>query len=98
MTDTQQTQTTDEPFEEYDSDPDAATDRSDAQYYAELLGAGVLLLLGAIAAVGFYTSVSTAISRLVVRQYEPLFQAAFNLVVLLVVGVGLSLLWRRRHA
>lgn len=55
----------------------------------------VLLLLVLIATFRFYFSASTAVDRFVTRQYRPLFQAAFNLVILLIAGVGLSLLVRR---
>lgn len=64
--------------------------------YVELGTLAGLLLLGIVAAFGFYTSASTAIDRLVTAEYRPMFQAAFNLVVLLVAALGVSVVLRRR--
>lgn len=62
----------------------------------ELAALAGLLVLGAIALFGFYDSASTAISRLVTAEYQPMFQAAFDLVILLAAGIGISTLLRRR--
>jgi hypothetical protein len=67
-----------------------------AQAVVELVALAGLLVLGAIAAVGFYNSAATAINRLVAPEFRPMFQAAFNLVVLLAAGIGVSVLLRRR--
>ena len=64
----------------------------------EIGGLVGLAILGAVAAVGFYTSAGAAIARLVSPEFEPIFQAVFNLVVFLVALVGVSLLLRRRSS
>ncbi|MGM0591754.1 MAG: hypothetical protein ACQETI_09060 [Halobacteriota archaeon] len=51
---------------------------------------GGLLLLAFIAVVQFYFAVGSVINTWVTPEYRPLFRAAFNLVVLLVAGVGIS--------
>lgn len=82
-------------------EPDEPTDTGDGpdlNEWVELGGLFGLIMLGAVAAVGFYTSAGTAISRLVTPEYEPIFQAVFNLVVLLIALIGVSLLLRRRAA
>lgn len=56
-----------------------------------LKGALVLLaVLGVIATVQFYLSTQTAIRRFASPEFRPVFVAAFNLVVLLAVGVGIA--------
>lgn len=61
-----------------------------------LKGALVLLaLLAVIAALRLYLSASTAIEIWVARDYQPLVQAAFNLVVLALTGIGIVALTRR---
>lgn len=62
----------------------------------ELAALAGLVLLGVIAALGFYDSASTAIDQLVASEFRALFQAAFDLVVLLAAAVGVSVLLRRR--
>lgn len=61
-------------------------------YWATL---AALALLAVVALLQFYLSASRAISIWVTREYRPLFQAAFNLAVLLVTGVGISLVVRQ---
>jgi len=53
-----------------------------------LLLAG-LAIFALVAAVGFYTSAQGAIRTWVSPDFRPVVSAAFNLVVLLVVGAGL---------
>ena len=90
---TENTDTTfDEPTENHAPDNHGRP----AERYAELGALAAVLVLAAVASVGFYLSTTAAIDRLVARQYEPLFQAVFNLLLLLVAAIGLSLLWRRR--
>lgn len=61
-----------------------------------LKGALVLLaLLALIATLQFYLSAQTAIGRWVEHEYRPIFLAAFNLVVLLASGIGITLVLRR---
>lgn len=61
-----------------------------------LKGALVLLaLLALVATLQFYITTQTAISRWIDHEYRPIFLAAFNLVVLLASGVGITLVLRR---
>ena len=54
----------------------------------------VLVGLSVVALLQFYSSASAAIATWVAPAYEPAFQAAFNLVVLLVCAAGISVLAR----
>jgi hypothetical protein len=58
----------------------------------------VLALLALVATIRFYLSLSSAIGTWVTHEYRDLAQAAFNLVVLLVTGVGISAVVRRLAA
>lgn len=60
--------------------------------YAVLAG---LLLLGLVAALQFYLAAGAAISRWVAPEYASLFRALFNLVVLLLAALGVSVQLRR---
>ena len=60
--------------------------------YAVLAG---LLLLAFVAVVQFYFAASSAIGTWVAPDYRAPFRAAFNLVVLLLAGLGISLQLRR---
>jgi uncharacterized membrane protein len=62
--------------------------------YAVLL---VLGLLAFVALIRLYFSVSNAITTWITSEYRSLFQAAFNLVVLLAAGVGISYQLRRLY-
>lgn len=64
--------------------------------YLELAAIAGLIVVAAVAGFGFYTSASGAIDRLISPDYEPIFQAAFNLTLLLFALAGLSVLARRR--
>jgi len=55
----------------------------------------ILLLVALIATLRFYFAASNAINEFVTRRYRPLFQAIFNLVILLASALGLSVLVRR---
>ncbi|MFB6221603.1 MAG: hypothetical protein ABEH90_09200 [Halolamina sp.] len=55
--------------------------------YALLAG---LSLLALIAALQFYLNASAAINQWVTREYRSLFQAVFNLAVLLIAAAGIS--------
>lgn len=55
--------------------------------YALLAG---LVLLAVIAGLRFYFEASTAINQWITSEYRSLFQAAFNLIVLLLAGLGIS--------
>ncbi|MFC5970415.1 hypothetical protein ACFPYI_03645 [Halomarina salina] len=56
---------------------------------------GLCVLLALVATVNFYGSASHAIDVWVSERYQPLYQAAFNLGVLLLAAVGISLVVRR---
>ncbi|AUV82830.1 hypothetical protein C2R22_15270 [Salinigranum rubrum] len=56
---------------------------------------GGLALLGLIAAIQFYLAADQTINVWVTREFRPPFKMVFNLVVLLVVGIGLSRQVRR---
>lgn len=60
--------------------------------YAVLAG---LLLLAFVAVVQFYVAASSAIGTWITAEYRAPFRAVFNLVVLLVAGLGVSLQLRR---
>jgi uncharacterized membrane protein len=62
--------------------------------YAVLL---VLGLLAFVALIRLYFSISNAITTWITSEYRSLFQAAFNLVVLLAAGVGISYQLRRLY-
>jgi hypothetical protein len=60
----------------------------------------ILFVLGALAFVAviqLYLSVSNVIRTWITTEYRSLFQAAFNLVVLLAAGVGISYQLRRLY-
>jgi hypothetical protein len=80
------TDTTDAPS----TDDEPANDRGDLVRYAHYALLGGLTLLALVATLRLYLAASTAIDIWVAREYRPLFQAAFNLVVLLLAAVGIS--------
>lgn len=55
---------------------------------------GLFLLLAVIALFGFYTNATNAISLWTTTRYEPLFQAGFNLVILIAAALGASVVLR----
>ncbi len=78
---------------------DAPTD--DGRDVRTLLLKGALVVLGLLAVVAlfqFYTSALSAIDQWIGREYRALFRAAFNLVVLLAAGIGISLVVRELTA
>jgi len=87
------TQMTDEPetatIEEQRSpeDADEGSDLRRKANYALLAG---LSLLALVAALQFYLNTSAVISQWVTHEYRSLFQAVFNLVVLLLAAAGIS--------
>ena len=64
-------------------------------YWGALAG---LALLAAAATLQLYASASRAIRIWVAPDFQPVFVAAFNVVVLLVVGIGISVVLRRLNA
>ena len=66
--------------------------------YLRLGAIGLLAMLALVATFQLYTNTSAAIARWVSPTYVPVFQAAFNLVVLLLALAGLAVLARGRLA
>lgn len=86
------------------SDDDTSTLSTDAPIQTdelvsrEYLLKGALIVLGVIAVAalfGFYSSMMAVINEWVARRFQPIFKAVFNLVVLLVAGIGISLILRK---
>lgn len=76
-------------------DPDEGLSVADVRRYFYLAALVVLAVLALIATVRFYLSASRLISVWVTEEFRPLFQAAFNLVVLLGAAAGISVLVHR---
>lgn len=75
---------------------DGAADGITGQDTLLLKGAlGLLAMLAIVATIQLYLSVSNAIGIWVTHEFRPLAQAGFNLVVLIVVGAGISVVIRR---
>ena len=55
----------------------------------------ILILVALVATFRFYFAASNAINSFVTHEFRSLFQAIFNLVILLASAVGLSVLVRR---
>lgn len=68
----------------------------DVWRYLRLGAVGLLSLLAVVATFRLYTSASSAIARWVSPDFVPAFQAAFNLIVLLLALAGLAMLYRWR--
>jgi len=80
-----------------ESGPDAAADgrqwlAGDIERKLRYFAIAALALLALIALFQFYTAASATINRLIAREYQPLFQALFNLTILLLSGAGI--LWQ----
>jgi hypothetical protein len=80
-----------------DAAGEADGDGDDSAVQAYLLKGTLVLLvvLGVVATLQFYLSAQTAIRRFASEEFRPVFVAAFNLVVLLAVGVGVAQVVRR---
>jgi hypothetical protein len=76
------------------TDPDDADDRT-AMTYVQWAAFAILAFMALVATFRFYTAASRAISIWISSDFEPLFQAGFNLVVLAAAALGLSILARR---
>lgn len=76
-------------------DPGRSLGPDDALRYLEWAGLALLFILATLAMFRFYNSAGRAIEVFVADRYESLFQAAFNLIVLLVAITGISVLVRR---
>ncbi|MDY7081075.1 MAG: hypothetical protein SXQ77_01390 [Halobacteria archaeon] len=60
------------------------------EWYFHRAMLGILIFVGFFVALQFYFSVSTAIDVWISDEFAHIFQAAFNLVVLLGIGIGVS--------
>ncbi|MFB6108450.1 MAG: hypothetical protein ABEJ82_06385 [Haloplanus sp.] len=78
-----------EPDRSTDADSDDST-RTRVRRYANYAVLAVLGLLAFVAVVQLYLSTSRVITTWITSEYRSLFQAAFNLLVLLLAGVGIS--------
>lgn len=92
-----------QPMTEADHPPDDASNRflddpDQAKRYLMWTAVALLALLAVVATFRVYTSASTAIGRFVAYEYRALFQAAFNLAVLLLAVAGITTLLRRLQA
>lgn len=70
-------------------------DRLGAMRRIEWGAIAFLAILAALATFRIYTNVSRVISTFVAPEYEPIFQAAFNLAVLLLAVAGIAALSSR---
>jgi hypothetical protein len=80
-----------------DGDGDGDSDGYRLRRYANYAVLLVLGLLAFVAVIQLYLSVSNVIRTWIEPQYRSLFQAAFNLVVLLAAGLGISYQLRRLY-
>ena len=81
-----------------DGPGDTGLSDADAWRYLRLGAIGLLSLLVVVSTVQLYTNASAAIGQWVSPDWVPVFQAAFNLVVLLLALAGLAAVARRRRA
>lgn len=86
MTETNDATTTEEPT----VSTDVSGDEFELRETLYKVALGLFTLLAVVAVVQLYLSVGSAIHTFVSREYRPLFRAAFNLVVLLAAGIGIS--------
>ena len=103
-TDTESDPVPDPSTDDAATDADATTDADEdeqtgsrARRYANYVVLGVLGILAFVAVVQLYLSVSRVITTWITSEYRSLFQAAFNLVVLLLAGLGISYQLRRMY-
>lgn len=82
---------TDSQYDEYGASGD---DSQTIVSYVQWALFVILVLVVLMATLRFYFAASNAIDQFVASQYRSIFQAGFNLAILLVGGLGLSLLVR----
>lgn len=97
MTDDTEPMTDDTPVEPTESNR-FVDDPETARRYLLWIGVAILALLAIVATFRVYTSASEAIGRFVAYEYRALFQAAFNLAVLLLAVAGITRLLRELQA
>ncbi len=68
--------------------------QTDVERYVRYLLVGGLALLALIALIRFYFAASTTIDTWISSDYRSLFQALFNLIILLLAGAGIA--WQAR--
>lgn len=89
---------TDETTADTDGTNRLLDDPAAAKRYLMWTALALLAILAVVATFRVYTSTSTAIGRFVAPEFRPLFQAAFNLVVLLLSVAGITTLLRELQA
>ena len=70
--------------------PSQTTDGFEARSYLYRGALALFVLLAVVAVVQLYGSVNATINTFISHEYRSLFRAAFNLVVLLLSGIGIS--------
>ena len=95
MSDDTPTPTTEPSGEQGAVESDPATGGRDIVEYTQWAAFGILVFVAFVATVRLYFAASASVETFVSHRYRPLFMAGFNLVVLLLSGVGLSVLLRR---
>lgn len=98
MSENHQSMTDDSADDTNDGMIGALDDPRIARRYMLWTAVGLLALLAALATLRVYTNTSAAIARFVAPEFQPAFQAAFNLIVLLLSIAGITLLLRRIQA
>ncbi|GGM72454.1 hypothetical protein J2752_002372 [Halarchaeum rubridurum] len=76
----------------------AGTDDDSLRRWARLLGIGIAGLVALVACVSLYGAIGTLISQWVEPRYRPLYEAAFDLVVLLLAAAVVARLARGTDA
>jgi hypothetical protein len=92
---TASTDTDESPGPGNDLEADSAGGVTDRDETLLKVALALLVVLAVVATIRLYLSVSSAIGTWVTHEYRSIAQAAFNLVVLLVTGVGISLVLRK---
>lgn len=77
-----------------DSQSDEPTERDFKDLFLKA-ALGFFAILIVVATIGLYTSSTAVINTWISREYQPIFQAMFNLIVLLTAGIGISIVARR---
>ena len=80
---------------EADDEDELSRDSRNLRRYTQLVAFGGLSLLALIAVIRLYMASARAISIWISPDFEPLFQAGFNLVILIFAVAGISMLGQR---
>jgi len=92
-----ETDTTPDGSDASENTEETTTNGRNVRKYANYAVLLVLGLLAFVAVIQLYLSVSNVIRTWIEPEYRSLFQAAFNLVVLLAAGLGISYQLRRLY-